>query len=157
MEYPIPDHLKDFFELIGENNEFQSTGEVKCSCGATNFNVDESNDKGIVKLVCSTCGKDILAFDAGKHGWDGFVCKDDYLDRERPFTETVCPKCGNSTFSVRIKISSQGKVDFIDECVNNDDSFTEDDWVNGFDWITIYLTCLKCTYQQNEWMDYETM
>ena len=53
-------------------------------------------------------------------------------------------------------ISSQGKQDFIDECLSNDDTFSEEDWVDGFEWITISLRCIACDYTE-EWMECETM
>ena len=53
-------------------------------------------------------------------------------------------------------ISSQGKQDFIDECISNDDSFSEADWVDGFEWIDISLRCDECKYNE-EWMECETM
>ena len=54
-------------------------------------------------------------------------------------------------------ISSQGKEDFIDECVSNDDSFSEKDWVDGFEYIRIALNCTNCSYSEEDWVDIETM
>jgi hypothetical protein len=42
------------------------------------------------------------------------------------------------------------------ECTSNDDSFLEDDWVDGFEWINISLRCEECDYDE-EWMECETM
>jgi hypothetical protein len=64
MDYPIPMHLKDFFQLVGENNsEFEATGNIKCSCGSETFSVIQSNDKMIVKLKCHKCNQEITIFD----------------------------------------------------------------------------------------------
>ena len=116
MEYPIPNHLKNYLELIGdENDEFQVKGSIKCNCGSKNFKIYESNNKMIVKLVCSSCNKELLLFDAGKHGWNGFVCNDDYLNREEALKSIQCSNCENDNFNIKVTINSQGKEDFINE------------------------------------------
>ena len=96
-------------------------------------------------------------FDSGKHGWDGFVCKEDYLDRTLPFTVYTCKKCGSDSFEVTAVISSKGKQDFIDECVSGGDTFAPEDWVNGFGWINISLCCCSCRHSEKGWLDFETM
>jgi hypothetical protein len=110
----------------------------------------------IVKLGCKKCNVEIIIFDEGRHGWNGFVCKDDFLDRSQAFQIVLCEKCEADTFKVMVKISSQGKQDFIEECISNDDSFTVEEWVDGFELITISLKCAECGYTE-EWMECETM
>ncbi|MBD7913375.1 hypothetical protein [Clostridium cibarium] len=157
MEYPIPKHIRQLFQLVGtNNNEYQAKGSIKCSCSNETFNVYQSNNKMIVKLICGKCNKEIIIFDKGQHGWNGFVCKDDFLNRLQPFEKVICEKCEEDTFQVLVAISSQGKQDFIDECVSNDDSFSEDDWADGFQWISISLRCPECNCTE-EWMECETM
>ncbi|ERK30504.1 hypothetical protein [Clostridium intestinale] len=157
MEYPIPKHIKDFFKLVDiNNNEFEAKGSIKCSCGSETFSVYQSNNKMIVKLICQKCNKKIIIFDEGRHGWNGFVCKDDFLDRSQLFEKVICEKCKANNFGVLVMIFSQGKQYFIDECTNNDDSFSEDDWVDGFEWINISLRCVECDCTE-EWMECETM
>lgn len=157
MEYPIPKHIREFFQLVGaNNNEYEAKGSIKCSCNSEKFNVYQSNDKMIVKLACEKCNKEIIIFDKGQHGWNGFVCKDDFLNREQAFEKVICKKCEAVTFKVLVLISSQGKQDFIDECISNNDSFSEEDWGNGFEWISISLRCSECNYD-DEWMECETM
>ena len=158
MELPIPTHLQPYLTLIGEDNsEYEITGSINCSCNSDEFEVWESNDRQIVKLICKKCGAEIVIFDSGKHGWNGFVCKDDYLDRLLPFNKYVCPECEQDSFKVSVYVSSQGKEDFIEECVSNDDSFSEDDWVDGFECIRISLNCSKCSCTEDDWVDCETM
>ena len=158
MDFPIPTHLKSYLTLIGDNNnEYEITGSIHCSCGCEEFEVWESNDRQIVRLKCRQCGEEFVIFDSGKHGWNGFVCKDDYLDRELPFNKYVCPECETDSFKVEVAISSQGKEDFIEECVSNDDSFSDDDWVDGFEYIRIALNCTNCSYSEDDWVDLETM
>ena len=158
MNLPIPSHLKGFLSLDDkEQTEYEVSGSIKCKCGAVHFVVFSSNDRQIVKVKCPDCGEEILLFDAGKHGWDGFVCKDDFLDREEPLIEYSCENCGDQVFRVELKILSQGKQDFIDECVSNDDSFSEEEWVDAFEWINIRLICESCNSAENDWLDLETM
>lgn len=157
-ELPIPTHLKRNFALIGtDNNEYKVSGRLVCECGSKRFAVLESNDRRIDRLVCRECSGELLLFDAGKHGWNGFVCKMDFLDRTRAFNHYCCAKCGSENFEVTADISSQGKQDFMEECVSNDDSFTAEDWVDGFEWITVSLLCCDCNNTEENWLDLETM
>ena len=55
-----------------------------------------------------------------------------------------------SSTSRSLSISlSEGKFtfegeDFVDECLSDDDSFSFEDWVDAFEWISVSLTCEKC-------------
>ena len=50
MDLPIPTHLQPFFTVIGDkNDEYSVTGTIHCSCGCEQFEVWESNDRGLVK------------------------------------------------------------------------------------------------------------
>lgn len=158
MDLPIPTHLQSFLTPIGEeNSEYEVTGSIHCDCGSEQFEVWESDDRQIVKLKCKQCGKEIIILDSGKHGWNGFVCKDDFVDRSLPYNKYGCPECGQDAFNVIIWISSQGKQDFLDECVSNDDSFSLKDWVDGFEWIRISISCTNCSFKEQDWVDLETM
>ena len=155
---PIPMHLQEIMIPVGNcNSELEVTGKIKCPCGSEAFGIWESNDRQIVKIVCKECRTEHILFDSGKHGWNGFVCGDDFLDREMPFDKYSCSKCTEDIFSIVVRISSQGKDDFKEECLSNDDSFTLADWVNAFEWITISLFCQKCGKTDKEWLDLETM
>lgn len=114
-----------FFVPVGDNNsEYEVTGKIFCSCGNDKFEVWESNKRHIIKLICGHCGKEILLFDAGKHGWNGFVCNEEaYIDRTMPFKKYSCSKCDKDVYSIIVNISSQGKEDFMEECTS-----TEEDW-----------------------------
>lgn len=158
MNLPIPSHLKDYFLLDdNEHTEYEVSGSIRCKCGSEHFEIFSSNDRQLVKVKCKDCGEEIVLFDAGKHGWDGYVCKDDFLDRNEPLVNYICEDCGKQVFQVKLKISSQGKQDFIDECVNNDDFFSEEEWVDAFEWININLVCDSCDSTVDGWLDLETM
>ena len=123
---PTPVHLQTLLHPIGNgNNEFLVAGKIECHCGSEDFEFWESNDRQIVKLVCETCKSEFLLFDSGKHGWNGFVCAADFLDRKMPFGKYLCAECAEDIFRVLVQISSQGKEDFNKECLSNDDSFTK--------------------------------
>lgn len=150
--------MKDIFFPVGnDNNEFEVKGKIKCSCGNEYFEIRESNEQLMVKILCKQCKKEYVIFDSGKHGWNGFVCGDDFLNRELPYNKYHCSNCKEDCFKVLVHISSQGKEDFIDECLSTDDSFSVEDWVDAFEWISISLTCENCGELSKEWMDAETM
>jgi hypothetical protein len=73
------------------------------------------------------------------------------------FEKVICEKCKEDAFVISMEIYSQGKQDFVDECVSNDDSFSEEDWVDGFEWICISLSCIECSNHNKNWMEHETM
>ena len=58
---------------------------------------------------------------------------------------------------MRAKIASQGKEDFMTECAANDPRFTEEDWVDAFEWLTVSVHCPDCGYTDAHWVEYETM
>lgn len=158
MEYPIPSHLRAYFQVAGsDNNELQVHGTLACTCRHAFFRVSESNERRLVVLTCPACGKEIVLFDEGKHGWNGFVCHDDFIDREEPPVKSVCPVCQGDEFAVSVTVRSQGKQDFLETCVEDDDSFSPEDWADGFEWITVGLCCENCGIEDGEWMDLETM
>lgn len=177
---PIPIHLKNILIPRGENDEFEISGDIRCDCGNSEFIINFiGNDQDgivtlckreeayylVVKCKCKECDKVHLIFDSNLHGWDRFVCNEiefkGYEDFpiEKYERTWLCPKCNNDSHKVSIAISSQGKDDFITEVLENsgDTRFVEDDWVNAFEWITISLKCLKCGFEDKEWIDYETM
>jgi len=160
MDLPIPSHLRDIMIPVGESNStFEVTGILRCSCGHDRFRVASAYDRLIVTVYCEKCGKEHLLFDAWKHGWDGFVCRGNIRqpeDPQPPIRET-CRKCGSDLYRVKVWISSQGPDDFLEECVNNDPSFSAEDWVDAFEWITVGLTCADCGEAERDWLDLETM
>lgn len=158
MELPIPSHLTDFLVPQGEDNsEFEVTGKIRCLCGNEVFEVRESNGSLIVELRCKACDRNVLLFDAGKHGWDGFVCRGDHLDRELPLEKYSCENCSGDAFRIKVWISSQGKNDFLEECVAHDNTYAPEDWVDWFEWIQVSLQCAHCGQSEEDWLDCETM
>lgn len=160
MNLPIPSHLREILIPTGDKNtEYEVTGVIRCTWDHEIFHVEERSNRQIINLRCAHCGKEHLLFHAGKHGWDGFVCGGDivFLVETLPSRAVECEKCTSKHFRVQVWISSQGPQDFLEECVAHDDSFTADDWVDGFEWITVDLTCASCGKVHRDWLDYETM
>lgn len=175
MQLPIPTHLKEILNPIGvENDEFMVCGQLKCSCGSENFEIhfvgddsDYEKDKVIkvlgieggyfliVKVKCLQCKNEYSVFDSDYHGWNGFVCGGDNRDKERPSTKMWhCHECSGTDHKVILTINSQGKDDFIEE---GGVDFSQEDWVDAFEWITMETDCAKCGTRNPEWISYETM
>jgi ribosomal protein S27E len=171
---PLPRHLKDILNPIGEeNDEFELTGKIVCNCGSENFTIKFVGDDSeyeenkvimvsevdgnfflIVKVKCNSCGKEHLIFDDNLHGWNGFVCGES-KDLPRPDSKVwSCNKCNAANHSMIVKINSQGQQDFIDEV---GDEFDKNDWTEAFEWINIEIECESCKEKNEEWISYETM
>lgn len=158
MDLPIPTHLQGYFTPARGSNEYETEGTIRCTCGSGTFSVKESNGRQIVEGICAGCGKEILLFDIGKHGWNGFVCHEDFLvDRSLPLQKQHCPEFGAHVFHISMSIFSQGKQDFLEECVAFDSNFSPEDWVDGFECISIFLECASCGCALEEWGPFETM
>lgn len=175
MELPIPKHLSKILIPIGDKNEeFNVTGKLKCSCGNENLEIklvgDDSDYKKkqvirvveinsgyflIIKTYCKKCDSENLIFDNDFHGWNGFVCGGDNRELNRPKPKQWnCDKCANSEHQIQLQIESQGKEDFVEE---GGEEFAEEDWTEGFSWITIKTECTNCGKTNPEWISYETM
>ncbi len=76
----------------------------------------------------------------------------------QPLETHTCRRCGRSAFSVEVTVSSMGKEDFWEECIENDmtDEFTEDDRVNAFGWLGATPLCADCHKKEKHWLDAET-
>jgi len=162
---PIPKHLKEILIPTGnENSENRVDGIIRCLCGQERFHIKTTSDAEdayafMVKADCANCNKSYLIFDASKHGWDGFVCHNGVSAPDDELILWHCPKCNNNVHSLKVCVMSQGKQDFIDETglANGETEFSEDDWVEAFEWITIGLNCCGCGHSDEEWIDLETM
>ena len=173
--FPIPKHLKKIIKPIGKNNsEFQLNGKLECNCGSEKFVIrlvgDDSEYKNhqvirvteingdfflIIKGYCKNCNSEHLIFDNDYHGWNGFVCGGDNKEAPRPSSKDWnCDKCANDEHRIELNIASQGKEDFVDE---GGEEFGEENWAEGFSWITMKTECLNCNKSNPEWISYETM
>lgn len=173
---PIPTYLKVLLHPQGEdNNEFYVTGDIICPCGENHFNVyyvgdlidnavrvceHEGHYYLTIAVKCSKCKMFHLIFDENQHGWNGFVCRETDVPLYEPFQLWTCPECKGNTHKLSTHLHSEGKSDFIEEINFEEEGehvFTEEDWVNGFSWITISTQCTHCQFEDPKWIDYETM
>ena len=161
--YPIPDHLKPYLTPVGEgNSELHVHGAVHCSCGCALF-TPYVNDAGTIAAAkCHQCGEKLLLFHAGRHGWDGFVAKADYLydlsGKLKPIT--ACPHCYAVTpLVVMLTIASLGREDFIQGSELTDEhgrKLREEDWVNAFSSFRMDIVCPQCEQTSESIIDIET-
>lgn len=162
IEMPIPAHLKDYLTVDAKkSNEKRLYASLKCGCGEDKFKIEKSTNHCVVKAVCQKCQKEILVFDAREHGWDGYVCGLFRGEPSGPFEEAKCKQCQQNVFKADIVIFSKGKLDFIHNACQEPveeagRTFAEDEWVNAFANISIYLKCVHCNKKQL-YIDYETM
>lgn len=173
---PVPSHLRNI--LIPRDkvlNEELLIGDVICHCGNRAFNVMypgktqeyegrehpctiEINGEFffLIKAVCSKNNEEYILFDKDFHGSDGFLCHDEEqanLPRP-PLVNWKCRSCNASSHEISVKISSQGKDDFMEV---TEEEFDESRWPDAFEWIWITIKCSKCGLVTDDWVDYETM
>jgi hypothetical protein len=99
-------------------------------------------------------------FDAREHGWDGYVERLFSGIPTDSFKEARCKKYLENVFKVDIVIRSKGKLHFMHNAcqkpVEDRRTFSEDEWVNAFSKIAIYLKCDNCN-RKRFFLDFETM
>lgn len=152
---PIPTYLRPYFVPIQEKSSMaEVTGNIRCTCGGMTFKARRSEDYGcLFGLKCTSCGQDILLFDAKQHGWDALVCgmiPDD--DATIDCTEK-CAKCSCEDFYVTVRIEACQREEFIEDIPAG---LTAGDWVNAYDWFGAHLTCAHCGHRERDWADVET-
>ena len=161
--YPIPDHLKPYLTPVGEeNSELCVHGAVRCACGSAPFTPYVNEAGTIAAARCRHCGEKLLLFHAGRHGWDGFVARADYLydlsGKLKPVT--ACPKCEATTsLAILLTITSLGREDFIQSSELSDENgkpLHEEDWVNAFTSFRMDVVCPQCGQTSESIIDIET-
>ena len=154
-ELPVPTYLKPF--LVPEpykGETAQLAGEIRCTCGGVAFsahrNIDDDNR---FHGVCRNCDKDILLFDAHRHGWDALVCHVPAEDADAGESTETCPKCGSNSFAVTVWIEPTNVEEFV-SCVEGE--LPDEEWVNAYFWFAAHLTCIGCGKKLRGWADIET-
>ena len=155
---PIPTHLQSYLVPSGSKNDHRTvSGTIRCTCGGEDFTVSESNERAVVKLTCAHCGCEIDFFDAGKHGWDGFVDGMDLQDPTLPFLPVSCSGCGKSHHRLSVTIRACSEDDFWREAVSQAENLSMADRADAFEWIAATLTCAHCGREDKLWLNWETM
>lgn len=176
-----PSHLAEITKKDTElSTEDKFVASVVCTCGNHDFELQhaecdlhESGDPQsaeidgnfffVIKARCKSCGENHLIFDADYHGWDGFVCYREYDNRKHPrppMTSWACPQCSGMHHGIKLEISMDQEIILDDGPIEDEDGniiLDEQNYQNGFDWITMSITCSSCGHQRNSWVEYETM
>lgn len=167
--YPIPTHLVHILKVDESCSDMHNiNGKIVCACGCEQFRLMQNEDaeydstipygehEGIkINAICDNCEKKLLLFNQAIHGYDGFVCHDYKTAKDESLTLLKCRKCGQHIFNVKLSIEAEDYEQFIEECVDEyPDEFTNENYVDAFNWITITLHCLNCG-DKNEWIDLE--
>jgi len=173
---PVPGHLRDcLIPDKPEIDETELTGKLRCPCGSEEFHLlypGQTNEyhgqkfpctaeiKGsyffLIRVVCTSCGKDHLLIDQDYHGWNGFVCHDEgQASKPRPeLSVWNCPDCSSTSHSATVSIQTQGKEDFLDEA---GEEFDEERWPDAFESFSMGIRCTGCGRVTSEWVSLETM
>ncbi len=170
-----PKHLRNIaypIKLAGDNLIYKY--HIKCICMCEQFilfypgNVKMVNgnkhptasyidNKSVfrIKIRCKECNSEYILFDKYKHGWDGYICRNEMQDisSKLQMIEWDCQSCYSCYHSVDIELSYISKNEFLNE-VNGD--FSINDWPDSFDWIWISIKCNQCLLSTEKWIDYET-
>ena len=176
-----PEHLTSIsIRDEGSSTEEKYVASIKCTCGNQSLEISHSQcdveESGIpqdaeidgnfffvIKAKCPECEKNHLVFDSDYHGWDGFVCHNEYDNRKhpRPPMQTwKCSECSSSLHQLKVEISMDPEVILQEGPVEDDDGgiiLDEGNYENGFDWIAMSIKCCSCGHEQEGWVEYETM
>ncbi len=154
-----PKHLKEIFRPTGRDD---TEGDIVCSCGCKTFGMKYYGEpyKGyirvhevshlryglVIKAVCTGCKKEWLLFDYGKHGYNGYICREGegvvINDSElKDFTTA-----DDDSFEVKIGFEIDDEEQFLEEVVEDPPegmSFTLDDRPDIWSWVVIDLKGAK--------------
>lgn len=179
--YPVPTHLVGLLQPIADSSsEGTVAGSIRCACGneslsllyvadlVTNDNVDylaqkflrvtRQGDFFFLKLLsqCPECSRVNLLFDNHLHGWNGYVCGEE-KDRSASSPaaqEWKCLECGEPHQCIELQITGEDEEFALQE---GEGVLTSEDWFNGFGWLEVAVTCVKCGDGPNAIVSYETM
>lgn len=172
--FPIPRYLLKIFQAdVAHCNEHNLEGTICCDCGCKQFGIvmfseidkdniphvcKYNNDYALViKISCKDCKKEWLLFDMSQHGYNGYVCHDGVTVPNSELKQYNCHNCNENIFEIHVGIEVEDKEQFIEEVVEEEpDIFSEEDYVDAFDWINIDLKCMCCGNQVKSWINFET-
>jgi len=176
MQYPTPRHLTNLLSINTQaSNAHELEGKVACECGSEEFEVlfvgkrNEEKQRHFMQVVklggrwflrvgarCVSCRREHLIFDSHFHGWNGYVCTDEQVQRiaRPPFQEWRCQQCHSKTHKLTVSILGEDMEHAIGE---SDDALTEADWFEAFGWLIVETACTSCNLGPCRIVDYETM
>ena len=108
---------------------------------------EDSSEYEVTGNICCTCGS--MYFEILENNNKQVV--------KLPLQKYHCPVCKEFYFKVVVTITSQGKQDFIEECLSYEEGFSASGWVDAFESISIIPVCAKCGFTEESWAVFETM
>lgn len=165
----IPKKIEPYFKIL-KKDDIKSRlveGNITC-CGSNDFEVhvnglvkqknffkmylsQNENDFVILKVKCKKCDKIISVFDSRCDGYD-MICGvyDTYIKNQLSYITTPinCKKCGENSYSVKIKYEYPDIEDIESVKVTDQD--------NAFSWIWVSMKCNKCKTKYKNFIDFET-
>ena len=179
--YPVPTHLVGLLQPDADrSSETTVLGSIRCACGSealilsyvgdlvVNNEADELAEKFLrvteqenfffLKLIvkCPACSSENLLFDMHLHGWNGYVCGEEEDRSASPPSAQVwgCLKCGDLRHKIEFTVVGEDEETALQE---GEDILTPEDWFNGFGWLDVVVTCVKCGDGPNKIVSFETM
>lgn len=171
---PVPRHLEEIFLAdADQETDYGLEGRLECTCGCGKFRlktyglVHEDGCLGVaryeegyalaIQAECRECKKIWPVFDMSRHGYNGYVCREGVEVPDSKLRTYHCPKCGKEEFLVEISLELEDREQFVEEVVAYEpDVYSEEDYVDAFDWIIIPVTCAGCGHRVKDWVNFET-
>lgn len=171
---PVPRHLEKIFQADPEETDtYELTGNLKCTCGCKQFAlktysyVRKDGCLGVtrykdgyalvIQAECNGCGSRWPVFDMSRHGFNGYVCHEGVEVPDSELEPYRCPECKKDRFLVKLGIEVEDPEQFAEEVVAYEpDIYSEEDYVDAFDWITIPVECACCGHRVRDWVNFET-
>lgn len=171
---PVPRHLKKIFQADPEKSDtYDLEGTLKCTCGCERFSLKtysflrkdgclgvarcKDGYALVIQAECGGCGSSWLVFDMSRHGYNGYVCHEGAEAPDSELETYHCPECGKDSFLVEISIEVEDPEQFAEEVVAYEpETYSEEDYVDAFDWIVISAECSCCRHKIRDWVNFET-
>lgn len=160
----IPNHLQGLFLPQNKRQRVSGTAKGLLTCCTNQFQVFFSgalkigiwgkprlqcDRNGLAVLCrCSTCKRDIVAFDSRKHGYDACIGALNSEAHEHEFQPFLCSKCQGDTFRVELSF------EYLPESELEIEEF--DELSEAFTWVWASVTCTSCGMHYRKILDLET-
>lgn len=110
----------------------------------------------VVKLQSKEPKTEFIIFNSNLHGYDAITTQQKFpLLPHKYKKKSRCRQCGSEFYRVYISIHNTGKIDLLNG--ESDNTISDVNWVDAFDWFTIDLVCSNCGKKIKKWFEIETM
>lgn len=173
-KWPVPRHLEKIFQVDPESSDtYELNGRLECTCGCKRFSLKtyaylsgngclgvtryKDGYALVIQAECIRCGSRWTVFDMSRHGYNGYVCHEGVEVPDSELKPYGCPECGEDQFLVEIGIELEDPEQFAEEVIAwEPEKYSEEDFVDAFDWITIPVECACCHHRVRDWVNFET-